>query len=61
MKKSMDFEYSTNWYEEVKFLSNRGIRYAFVKPVEDATVWKYKKCAELFSALAEFYNEVYGK
>ena len=33
-----------------------GIRYTFVKEVDQVTVWKFKKNENLFLALAEFYG-----
>lgn len=38
-----------------------GIRYTFVKEVDQVTVWKFKKNENLFLALAEFYKNVYLK
>lgn len=61
MKKNMDFEYATNWYEEVKYLSSKGINYTFVKTNDGATTWKYKKEAILFLELFRFYEQVYSK
>lgn len=55
----IDREYASNWAEEVKFLSQNGIKYSFVKTVDDVTVWKYKKNEMLFSLLSKFYANVY--
>lgn len=55
----IDHEYSCVWAEELKFLTQHGIRYTFVKVVDGVTVWKFKKNTVLFNVLAEFYNNVY--
>lgn len=55
----IDHEYSCVWSEELKYLTQHGIRYTFVKVVDGVTVWKFKKNAILFNVLAEFYNNVY--
>lgn len=60
-KVKLDREYSCVWIEELKWLSEHGIKYTFVKEVNGVTIWKYKKNSELFHALAEFYDEVYTK
>lgn len=57
----IDKEYQTNWYEEVNYLSQHGIRYSFVKNVDGVTIWKYKKNVELFKNLMNFYENVYSK
>lgn len=58
----LDHEYTCNWADEMKFLSGKGIRYEFVKTLENGVVvWKYKKNARLFTALAEFYSGVYSR
>lgn len=57
----IDKEYQTNWYEEVNYLSQCGIRYSFVKTVDGVTIWKYKKNVELFKNLMDFYENVYSK
>ena len=58
----IDHEYACNWAEEMKYLTSQGIRYVFVKTMNDGlTVWKYKKSSRLFSALAEFYSGVYSR
>jgi len=57
-----DSEYSTQWLEEMRYLKEHGIRYAFVKTDEKGiTVWKYKKNYLLFKALTDFYSQVYTK
>ena len=51
-----DNEYSTQYYEEMKFLKSKGIRYTFAKPIKGVNTYKYKRTKELFLALAEYYN-----
>lgn len=53
--KKWDKEYSTQWVEEMKYLLKCGIKYEFVKEVENVTTYKYKKTSMLFNALAIFY------
>ena len=50
-----DKEYQTQFFSEVCFLTDRGIRYSFVKKVNGLITYKYKKNKELFEALSEFY------
>lgn len=58
----IDHEYACNWAKEVEFLKEKGIRYTFVKTLEDGlVVWKYKKSERLFNALAEFYSGRYSR
>lgn len=52
----LDKEYSTCYFKEVKFLSEQGIRYTFVKTIGDVRVYKYEKTKKLFETLAMFYN-----
>ena len=59
--KSFDKEYSCQWVLEKNFLDSKGIRYTFVKVIDGITTYKYSKNFKLFSALAEFYQEVYSK
>lgn len=56
-KTAFDSEYSTEFLREVKFLTEKGIRYTFVKkkPEYGISQFKYKKTPALFSALVEFY------
>lgn len=58
--KAFDQEYMTEWFREVKFLHDKGIRYVYVKKTPDYGVsqFKYKKTPELFAALLEFYTQV---
>lgn len=51
-----DKEYQTQFFSEVCFLTERGIRYTFVKKVNGLITYKYEKNKELFEALAEFYS-----
>lgn len=57
-----DKEYATSFPDEFQWLKSHGIRYTFVKVDENGkTIWKYKKCPELFESLKNFYvnNEYY--
>ena len=41
----IDKEYATQLMDEVKWLSNHGIKYTFVKVTEEKiTIYKYKNC-----------------
>lgn len=53
--RKFDKEYSTQFIEEVKFLKSCGIKYEFVKVVDNITIYKYKKTSMLFKALELFY------
>ena len=53
--KKFDKEYATQWVDEMKWLQNKGIRYEFVKYINNITTYKYKKTAALFYALGDFY------
>lgn len=55
-KKLFDIEYSTQNRKEVDFLKKNNISYTFVKKVNDISIYKYKKTAELFQLLAIFYK-----
>lgn len=57
----IDREYPCNWYEEFKYLTERGIKYEFVKEINGVTTWKFKKSEFLFRLLADFYSNVYSK
>lgn len=51
-----DKEYSTQYWKEVKFLEENGVKYTFVKTLENGiSVFKYKKDSELFRLLSLFY------
>lgn len=56
-KKAFDSEYKTEFLREVRFLTEKGIKYTFVKKTQDYGVsqFKYKKTPALFAALVEFY------
>lgn len=56
----IDKEYSTAWWDEVKYLLDHNIRYTFVKTIDNVTVWKFKKNSLLFNTLGQFYDEVYS-
>lgn len=51
-----DKEYQTQFFSEVCFLTDKGIRYTFVKKVNGLITYKYEKNKKLFEALAEFYS-----
>lgn len=54
-KKKFDKEYATQFVPEMKYLLERGVKYAFVKDVDGITTYKYTKTPKLFVCLAEFY------
>lgn len=57
MKLKFDKEFSTQYYKEVEFLEQHGVKYTFVKTLENGiSVFKYKKDANLFRLLSEFYS-----
>nr|DAU88070.1 MAG TPA: hypothetical protein [Caudoviricetes sp.] len=56
-RKGFDREYATSFRREVAFLAECGIRYTFVKRVQEVSVYKYEKTPELFAKLAEFYAQ----
>ena len=56
--KFIDNEYFCYDYGEMSYLSDKRIRYEFVKEIDGVTCWKYKKSEKLFKALAEFYKKV---
>ena len=47
-------EYSTTDLNEVNFLSKNNIISTFIKEVQGATIYKYKKTIELFQTLVKF-------
>lgn len=55
----IDHEYNCVWSEEQEYLLRHGIRYVFVKTINGITVWKFRKTAELFKVLSDFYSNVY--
>lgn len=56
-KKLFDVEYSTQNKTEVDFLRSCGIRYTFVKKINDISLYKYEKNRKLFEALSIFYDK----
>lgn len=57
MKKIFDYEYSTQYVKEMKYLESVGIKYSFVKDVNGITTYKYTKTSKLFKALSIFYEQ----
>lgn len=58
-KQAFDREYMTDWLREVKYLSDNGIRWDYVKKTNyGISRYKYKKTPQLFKLLAEFYEKV---
>lgn len=59
-KKCFDMEYATQWKKEVEYLYSVGIKPTFTKRDKEYGVitYKYAKSAELFGALAAFYNNM---
>lgn len=55
-KKLFDLEYSTQNRKEVLYLRSCGIKYTYVKRINDIPLYKYTKCKELFDALRIFYR-----
>lgn len=57
-KQAFDSEYMTEFLREVRFLTEKGIKYTFVKKTRDYGVsqYKYRKTPALFAALIEFYS-----
>ena len=51
-----DKEYSTQYRPEVEYLFNNGIKYTFVKKINNVSTYKYKKTSNLFSLLELFYS-----
>ena len=56
MNKYIDKEYQTQIIEEVKYLKSKGINYEFVKIINGASTYKYKKSKKLFIILSELYK-----
>lgn len=54
--KKFDKEYQTQYLPEVRYLSENGIRYTFVKKINEVDTYKYQKTSELFRLLAIFYK-----
>lgn len=57
MNKKFDYEYSTQYVKEMKFLESAGIMYSFVKEIDGVTTYKYIKNSRLFKALSVFYEQ----
>lgn len=57
MKKKFDYEYSTQYVKEMKYLESIGIKYVFVKDIDGITTYKYIKNSKLFKALELFYEQ----
>lgn len=55
-KKLFDLEYSTQNHKEVLYLRSCGIRYTYVKKINNIPLYKYTKTKELFDALSIFYR-----
>ena len=56
MNKKFDYEYSTQYTKEMKWLLDNGIKYTFVKDINGVTTYKYAKTKKLFEKLVEFYS-----
>ena len=56
-RKKFDKEYSTQFKKEVEYLENLGIKYVFVKNIDNISTYKYRKTSELFNALGIFYTQ----
>lgn len=56
--KGIDREYSCVSIPEQLYLSERGIRYDFVKTLDGVTTFKYKKSAKLFECLSKYYKNI---
>lgn len=54
--KKFDKEYSTQYVDEMKFLLKNGVRYTFVKEINNITTYKYTKTKKLFELLSKFYS-----
>jgi hypothetical protein len=58
--KIFDEYYCTN-DKERDYLKSKGFYYTYYKRIVDTKptdIWKYKKCPELYLAVAEFYKEM---
>lgn len=56
-----DREYATTYKSEVKWLTEHGIKYVFVKVINNLTTYKYKKNSELYHTLGKFYEFLESK
>lgn len=59
-KNAFDSEYMTEFLREVRFLTDKGIKYTFIRKTPDYGVsqYKYRKTPALFAALVEFYSMI---
>lgn len=59
-KQAFDPEYMTEWGREKRYLESKGIKPNFVRVTKDYGIrqYKYKKTAQLFATLTEFYAQV---
>ena len=59
-KNAFDSEYMTEWLREMRFLTEKGIKYTFVRKSGEYGIsqFKYRKTPALFAALVEFYSTV---
>ena len=57
MKKNFDYEYSTQYVKEMKYLESLGIKYVFVKDIDGITTYKYIKNSKLFKASELVYEQ----
>lgn len=57
MDKKFDYEYSTQYVKEMKFLESIGVKCDFVKEIDGITTYKYSKTSKLFRALSIFYEQ----
>jgi hypothetical protein len=55
--KKFDKEYATQYTPEMKYLESVGIKYKFVKILNEVNTYKYTKSPELFHALEIFYAQ----
>lgn len=53
----LDKEYQTMYLREVDYLASHGVRYTFVKTIDNTRIYKYKKTPQLFKLLCLFYTE----
>ncbi|WP_206459458.1 hypothetical protein [Anaerovorax sp. IOR16] len=56
--KKFDKEYSTQYLKEVRYLDSIGIKYSFVKEINNISTYKYTKNLDLFNALGIFYKDI---
>lgn len=56
-ERKWDKEYSTQFWREVKYLEDNGVRYSFVKTENEISTFKYTKTPQLFKLLESFYSQ----